>query len=379
MKSPRNPFLYGGRVSGDAFWDREKETRELREDVRSRQHVILFSQRRYGKTSLVSKLLEQVRKDGIVAVYVDLYPISTVADFIEEYGRSIARGLSSSEKAVKLIRNLFTRLHLTMGIQPDGSPQWGIGFDRNREAESLEEVVSCLEGYLERKDRYGVVVFDEFQQIAEIEGDKIERRLRTAIQAQRRISYLFVGSKKHLLYDMFNNPNRPFYRSGKIFPLGRIPREDLGRAIQDRFKEINVSVDEEAVEKIVETAECHPYYTQYLCHILCDIREGRRIRAESVSEAIDLLLRRESAAYMNTWDLLTKRQKQALIGLSESSPGENPLRTDLLRKLSMSQPSVMLRALNSLVDKDLVDKEDGRYEIVDLFFKRWIREYIRAS
>ncbi|MBN1102249.1 MAG: AAA family ATPase, partial [Deltaproteobacteria bacterium] len=358
MGSFRNPFLYGGRVSGDAFWDREKEIRELLEDVRSRQHVILFSQRRYGKTSLVSRLLEEIRKERIIPVYVDLYPISTVADFIEEYGRAIARGLSNYEKAVKLIRDVFTRLHLTMGVQPDGSPQWGIGFDRNRETESLDEVVSCLEAYLARKGRYGVVVFDEFQQIAEIEGDKLERRLRTAIQAQGRISYLFVGSKKHLLYDMFNNPNRPFYRSGKIFPLGRIPQEDLRRAIQERFTEIKVSVEDEAFEKILETAECHPYYTQYLCHILCDISEGRKIRAASVSEAVDLLLRRESAAYMNTWDLLTQRQKQALIALSETSPGENPLRTDLLRRFNMSQPSVMLRALRSLVDKDLVDRED---------------------
>jgi uncharacterized protein len=379
MQSPRNPFLYGGKVSGDAFWDREKEIRELLEDVRSRQHVILFSQRRYGKTSLVSKLLEEIRKDGIIAIYVDLYPISSVADFIEEYARAIARGLSNYEKAIKLIRGLFTRLHLTMGVQPDGSPQWGIGFDRNRESESLDEVVSCLEAYLEKRGKYGVVVFDEFQQIAEIEGARLERRLRTAVQAQQRVSYLFVGSKKHLLYDMFTNPNRPFYRSGKVFPLGRIPGEDLRKAIEARCSQAKITVDDEALEKILETAECHPYYTQYLCHILYDIMDGRRIRGEKVREAVDLLLSRESAAYMNTWDLLTKRQKQALIGLSESHPGENPLRPDLLRKLNMSQPSVMLRALNSLVDKDLVDKEDGRYEIVDLFFKRWIREYIRAS
>ncbi len=101
--------------------------------------------------------------------------------------------------------------------------------------------------------------------------------------------------------------------------------------------------------------------------------------ADDVPKAIDFLLYRESSAYMNTWDFLTNRQRQALVALSETVPGESPFRTEMLRRFNMSQPSVMIRALKSLVGKDLVDKEDGRYQIVDLFFKRWIRTFISQS
>ncbi|MBW2031528.1 MAG: ATP-binding protein, partial [Deltaproteobacteria bacterium] len=209
MKRFKNPFQYGGKVTGGNFWDREAEIRELLEDIRSRQHVIVFSQRRLGKTSLVHKVLEEATKHGIVGVYVDLYPISGLEEFIEEYARSIARALSPYEKTKKLMRELFSRLHLTMGIDPAGNPQWSVGFDRSQEAETFEEVIWALEHYLARKRRYGVVVFDEFQQIIETDGEKTERRLRSAIQAQRRVCYMFVGSKKHLLSDLFSNPNRP--------------------------------------------------------------------------------------------------------------------------------------------------------------------------
>jgi AAA+ ATPase superfamily predicted ATPase len=376
MRDFKNPFIYGGRVSGDAFCNRESEIRELLEDIRGRQHVIIYSQRRFGKTSLVWKILEEIQKEGIIPVYADLYPISTLGEFIEEYAKAIARTLSMYEKAKALMRELFSRLHLSMGIDTAGNPQWSVGFDRSRESETFDEVVSSMENYLKRKGKYGVVVFDEFQQITETNGEKTERRLRSAIQTHEHVSYLFVGSKRHLLLDLFSNPNRPFYRSGKIFPLEKIDLDHLQEFIKKRYNGAGVDIDQKTLKLIMETTECHPYYTQYLCHVLYDIMEKRRIRTDDVPKAIDLLLSRESTAYMNTWDLLTHRQKQTLVALSETGPGESPFRPEILRRFNISQPAVMIRALGSLVDKDLVDREGGRYDIIDLFFKRWIKTYI---
>jgi len=379
MRDFKNPFVYGGRVSGHSFCNRESEIEELLEDIRGRQHVILSSQRRFGKTSLVWKVLKETQKEGIIPVYADLYPISTLGEFIEEYAKAIARALSMYEKAKSLMRELFSRLHLSMGIDPAGNPQWSVGFDRSRETETFDEVVSSLENYLKRKGTYGVVVFDEFQQITVTNGEKTERRLRSAIQTHEHVSYLFVGSKRHLLHDLFSNPNRPFYRSGKIFPLEKIAFGHLQRFVKKRFNGAGVDIDQETLGLIVETTECHPYYTQYLCHVLYDIMEKRRIRTDDVPKAIDLLLCRESTAYMNTWDLLTHRQRQALVALSETGPEESPFRPEMLRRFNISQPAVMIRALKSLMDKDLVDRENGQYGIIDLFFKRWIRTSISMS
>jgi DNA-binding MarR family transcriptional regulator len=107
--------------------------------------------------------------------------------------------------------------------------------------------------------------------------------------------------------------------------------------------------------------------------------ETRRITADDVPRAMELLLQRESTAYMNTWDLLTQRQRQALIALSDTGPEESPFRIEILRRFNISQPAVMIRALKSLIEKDLVDKEGRNYEIIDLFFKRWIKTYISES
>jgi hypothetical protein len=141
--------------------------------------------------------------------------------------------------------------------------------------------------------------------------------------------------------------------------------DPITSSVKDRFERAEVHIEDLALEKILDAAECHPYYTQYLCHILYDVMENRKITPEDIPKAVEHLLERESTAYMNTWDLLTRRQRQALIVLSETAPGESPLRAEALSRFGISRPSVMIRALRSRIEKDLVDKEEGSYEIID--------------
>jgi AAA+ ATPase superfamily predicted ATPase len=379
MAKAKNPFTYGGRVTGDAFCDRQKELKELLSDIKARQHLILFSQRRFGKTSLVWKLLAEARKNGVIPVYVDLYPVSSLAEFIELYAKAIAKALSGYEKTTKLLKGLFSRLYLSMGLDRMGNPQWNVGFDRSRETESLDEVLLTFEAHLKKTKKAGVVVFDEFQQITETNGMKVEARLRSAIQTHEHVSYIFVGSRKHLMQDIFSSPNRPFYRIGKIFPLGKISPDDFSLFIRERFGSAKTAITDKALNAVLDVTETHPYYIQYLCHILYDIVEENRVREDDVPKALDLLISREATAYMNIWDLLTLRQRQALVSLAETTAGQSPFRPEILQRFGMSQPAVMMRALNSLVEKDLVDKGNGRYEIIDVFFKRWIGTYISQT
>jgi hypothetical protein len=140
-----------------------------------------------------------------------------------------------------------------------------------------------------------------------------------------------------------------------------------------------MAISDKALNAMLEATETHPYYTQYLCHILYDLAEENRVREDDVPKALDLLITREATAYMNTWDLLTLRQRQALMCLAETKPSESPFRLEALQRFGMSQPAVMMRALNSLLEKDFVDKENGAYEIIDVFFKRWVRTYISQT
>jgi hypothetical protein len=158
-----------------------------------------------------------------------------------------------------------------------------------------------------------------------------------------------------------------------------ISSHDFSSFIRERFGSAKMAISDKALNAMLEATETHPYYTQYLWHILYDLAEENRVREDDVPKALDLLITREATAYMNTWDLLTLRQRQALMCLAETKPSESPFRLEALQRFGMSQPAVMMRALNSLLEKDFVDKENRAYEIIDVFFKRWVRTYISQT
>jgi hypothetical protein len=216
-----------------------------------------------------------------------------------------------------------------------------------------------------------VIVFYEFQQINCFETDRIERLLRSYIQRQQNIAYIFMGSQKHLIYDMFDNPNRPFYRSTKHFVLGKIGVQEFSRFIQSRFKITHKKISKELAEKIVIFCEQHPYYVQYLSNIVWELTEEEATE-ELFAESVKVLLERESIAFENIWNLLTIRQRQ-ILKLLAVLPAEKSLYTHSLIRLPSSTIYLTLR---SLEEKELIHKEGKKYMFTDLIFKKWVERQV---
>ena len=129
-----------------------------------------------------------------------------------------------------------------------------------------------------RQNKSAVVVLDEFQETANFDDDEIERKMRSVFQNHRNVSYIhiFMGSKTHLMRDIFNNPNRPFYKSGKHFPLGKIDHEELSLFAKKKFSDQGIVIDDNDLNSILNNTECRPYYFQMLCNVLWDVTVHRR-------------------------------------------------------------------------------------------------------
>ena len=236
----RNPFVYGETVSGDNFCGRALETKELATDVKNGQNVIIFSPRRYGKTSLIKQVLRKAKAQGILTFYVDLYPAINKGKFIEIYAGAISAGIPGI-------------------ISPN-----------------INDLLCAVDKEAGRQNKSAVVVFDEFQEIANFDDDEIERKMRSVFQNHRNVSYIFMGSKTHLMRDIFNNPNRPFYKSGKHFPLGKIDHEELSLFAKRKFSDQGIVIDDNDLNSILNNTECRPYYFQMLCNVLWDVTVHRR-------------------------------------------------------------------------------------------------------
>jgi len=370
----KNPFVYGETVSGENFCNRTQEIKELVADIKNCQNVIIFSPRRYGKTSLIKQVLQKVKAKGVLTFYIDLYPAINKRKFIELYAGAISSGLPGGvRQVVKKIKEYLPRI-IPKVVMEEQSVHFEFEFDHTSNiSPHIDDLFVAVKKVADQKKKTAVVVFDEFQEIANFDDDEIERKMRSVFQNHRNVSYIFMGSKTHLMRDIFNNPNRPFYKSGKHFPLDKIDPKELSLFAKKKFSDQAIDIGHNELNSILNNTECHPYYFQMLCHVLLELcMDSRMITEADIDEALNILISRESSVYVAIWEELTIKQKNLMVALAKEEYPE-VFSNKFLETYSLGSSSSIQKALKKLLKKELVQQENGSYIIYDLFFKKWIR------
>src|SRR5438034_2470324 len=293
MRNLRNPFEYGGVVTGDAFCNRQKELADLLRAMENAEKLFVFSERRYGKTSLVRAALGKLPRRNFISAYVDLWPTDSEATFVAAVARAITESLSSSvEKLLDTAKKFFSSLSPSVTVDAEGKPTLTLGLAKHaRIAPVLEEVLETPAKIASKGGPRVVIVLDEFQQILEYGSDHVERKLRSVIQNHRRVSYIFLGSRKHLIQKMVLDKNRPLYRAGGHYPLGPIAEKHWQPFIQRHFSDAEKRIDQEQIHRICEMTQGHPFYTQHLCHALWELCERKSaVTQDLIRAAVKVLL-----------------------------------------------------------------------------------------
>jgi hypothetical protein len=376
VRNVKNPFEYGGVVSGDAFCNRQQELADLRRAIENGDKLFVFSERRFGKTSLVRAALRKLPRKNFVSAYVDLWPTDSEVTFVAAVARALAESISTSaDKALETARKFFNSLSPSVTLDEEGKPTLTFGLSKHAKIEPiLEEVLETPARIAGKNGPRVTIVLDEFQQILEYGSDHVERKLRSVIQNHREVSYLFLGSRKHLIQKMVLDKNRPLYRAGGHYPLGPIAEKHWQPFIRERFGDAEKRIDEERVHQICEMTQGHPFYTQHLCHAVWEICEPKAaVSAETILAGVKMLLDRESYAYTTLWESLTIPQKRFLKGLAAEGAGVQVFGGDFVARHGLNSASNAQRASEALLGKDVVDRDNGSFLITDRFFRLWIQ------
>lgn len=375
MRNMKNPFQYGGLVEGTAFCNRKKELADLAAAVENSEKLFLYSERRLGKTSLVLTALRQLPKDHYASAYVDLWPTDGEQSFVAATARAITESMSSTAgQLLEVAKQLFSRLTPSVTADAEGKPKVTFGLNMTGQpGPEIEEVLAAPAKIAERGKRKVVIVFDEVQQVMEYKSDLVERRLRSVIQKHKDVSYLFLGSRKHLIQKMFLDRSRPLYRAAGHYPLGAIEPVHWIRFIARKFREGKKPIAEEVIQGICKLTEGHPFYTQHLCHVIWDLcAPGEAVTESLIEGALKVLLDRESYAYTALWESLPLNQKRLLKGLAAESAAVKPFAGAFVRQYGLGSASNSQRAVESLLNRDLIDRDNGSFLISDRFFRIWI-------
>ena len=374
-----NPFRYGGVVGEEAFCNRTQELADLLRAMENDERLFLYSERRLGKTSLVRLALSRLSQRKFIPIYIDLLPTDGAESFVAVTAKGITESLATTaDRMLQATRDFFSRLTATLTADSQGNPQ--IRFELREpevKALDLEEVLSAPARVASRRNRRVVVAFDEFQRILEYSDDLVERTLRSLIQDQEGVSYIFLGSRKHLIQRMVLDRSSPLYRAGGHYPLNPISTEDWVPFVRERFERSGRKISDDRVRSVCRIAEGHPFYTQHLCHAVWELSEPEEaVDEQTVNTAVQLLLERESYAYTTLWESLTRMQRRFLRGLATEADGVQVFSAAFLRRQQLGSASTVQGVVNVLLEKDIIDRSDGSFLISDRFFRIWIQRNV---
>lgn len=370
-----NPFTYGTEVSGETFWNREDEQKELRKEISSSQNIVISSKRRMGKTSLIKEVLRALPENKFITTYIDLYPTTSSEDFIEHYARGISSAVKGPvDKILIEVKSLLKSFTPAMTVDDEGKPV--LTLDRGRKTGQtpiLDEILEAFPAYCSKKGKRGVLVLDEFQQVGTYDKErKLEATLRSHFQTHKNVSYVFLGSKKHLLTEIFNSPNRPFYHSTMMFPLKEMDAEVMAGYVVQKFKTTGCAISRTDAVYLIERAESHPYQTQRIAHTVWNsVITGNKIADRSeIDNAIKKIIAENSDYFRSLCTLLTNHQFGALQVAAQIN-GEKIFSKDFLARHGWQKDSLK-QAFDALVDKELLSREENSYKVDDIFFKKWL-------
>jgi hypothetical protein len=377
-KEPSNPFRFGALALGDAFTNRQSELRELVAELRNGQDVLVYAPRRYGKSSLVLRAARRAARDGALVGYVDLLKVTSKERFAAALARTIHRDIDTPsgrthERAADLFRGL--RIVPSMEVDPqDGSLSFSFRATRRRTDidDTIESLLELLGHLADERGRRVVMIFDEFQEIVELDR-RYPNLLRAVFQTQPEVAHVYLGSKRHVLDQIFGDRNEPFWRSAKKLEIGLIGQELFARFVRARFERTDKGITESAAARLLELTAGHPYATQELAHEVWERTPSGAFAYDSdVDAGLENVLRAEHNHLEQLWADAPRTQRRLLTALA-AEPTQSPYAEDYRLAYDLPPAPTLQSALTALIRKELVGRlDDGTIAIVEPFLAAWV-------
>ena len=368
-----NPFVLKDYAGPDYFCDRIQESSRIINAIENQRNLTLSSLRKMGKTGLIHHVFNQLNYSGeIDTIYLDIYYTDSLKGFINKFGSALLMEKESFPEKIKRMINAFIRsIRPTMTFDSlSGAPTFSFNIENEAKGiKTLEEIFGFLQ---ERSvEKPIVIAIDEFQQIAAYPEKNIEALLRSNIQQLQNVNFIFSGSDKQLLTNMFTEVKRPFYQSTEFMHLEEIPENEYSAFIKEKFAVGSITILDDAVNEILTLTRRHTYYVQFISNRLYSSGD-QEISSETVRQVYSDILHENEVYYSEYRSLLTKPQWDLLIALAKEEGIGNVTTSSFLKTHDLSNPSTVRRGIESLLDKKMIYRKDMKYYVYDVFFARWL-------
>jgi uncharacterized protein len=367
-----NPFRYGVVVDDPYFINRQKELGDIRLDLISGNNLIITSPRRYGKTSLVSKVIHQLESEGYPVVYLDFFRIAGLRQFMDNYASQILEKQKGLKKSITVFQKWIRGIRPSISLDGAGNPSFTFSHDPAVPIyDSLTEILNLPLKFTSAK-RW-IIVFDEFQDIEKFNGHDTEKWFRSVMQFHDQISYVMMGSKTHLLNQMFSQRDRAFYGFGKLMRIDKIDPGVMVDFILSRMEKGSTTCDRSSAEMIINLTENIPYYIQFLASEswLISNQQKTSINKIIIEQAIQNILNNQHDYFHQLIDSLSSYQKIVIRALACET--DQIFSYDYMKKYDLGAVSSTQRAVISLVNAGILEREGEQICFSNPFLRIYIQ------
>ena len=356
-----NPFKFGTVVDEPFFINRIEELARIHELIDSENHLFIVSPRRYGKTSLIRKALEE---SGRRYILLDMQLVMSPGDLAAQLLKRVYR-ISPINKLKKFLKSF--RVVPSLTVNPV-TGEVDVSFrPGHEEIVPLEDVLNLINDLGDEKRRI-VVAVDEFQDIFRIDKG-LDRILRSIMQDHKHVNYIFAGSSESIIRGIFEDKKSPFYHFAYMMPLKMIPEEEFSQFLEENFSK--VTEDHESISSgILNVTGSHPYYTQQLASVVWDLLSRSGHSGDIIQKAADEIVQNHDNDYERLWNGFNRTDMKVLIGMSGSKL--EPLSNEFLIRFNTGPDSTVYSSLQRLIRKGIIVKPERSYIIDDPFFRKWI-------
>jgi hypothetical protein len=369
----KNPFVVGKYLSDKYFCDREEETEFLRKQIQNGRDVALISPRRLGKSGLIQHFFNQPDiKEKYYVFFVDIYATTSLAEFVYALGKEIYTQLKPQTTHWK--ENFFQMIKsFRIGLKVDtftGAPSFDLGLgDIQVPQTTLDEIFA----YIEEADKPCIIAIDEFQQIGEYVEKNVEALLRTKIQKCHRAQFIFSGSKRHIMSNMFNSASKPFYQSAISMGLESIPIDTYSDFAKSLFEERGKQIEKETIETVWNLYGGYTWFVQMMMNELYALTpEGGTCVPTMMNEAKSNVIMAQENSYKDLLSNIPPKQKTVLQAIAKEGIAQNITSSKFIKKYNLNSASSVQAAVKLLLKNDIITHTDNGYRVYDFFLSEWL-------
>ncbi len=370
-----SPFIYGTTVSTASFTNREAETQKLKSNLLNGINITIISPRRWGKSSLVEKVINDIgrKEKKTKTVLIDLFSAGSEEEFLEQFAREVIKASSSRwEEWMGSGKDFFKKLipKLSLGIDP--VTDFSLSFDHKELKKNSDEVLNLPEAIAKKKGIKFIICLDEFQNLSNFTDYAVlEKKLRACWQRQKLVTYCLFGSKRHMMSEIFNNPAKPFYRFGDIMLLQKIESQKWVSFICKSFVSTGKQIDEKTAGTIPLLMKNHSWYVQQLAHYTWNLTQKKATKTE-IATALRELINANTPLYQRETESMGRTQLNLLKAVAKGETQYSS--TAVMQAHQLGTPRNVSKNKTLLINNDIIHEIDGKFEFVDPAFELWFKK-----